>query len=86
MGVDLSASERCTFGYEARDEDGAGGKNDGTGPFLGVGLYAPLLIHPAPHAFVGLGPTVSHDLKHPINQVDNLATKLGMGPRRRGMD
>ena len=27
-------------------------------------LYVPLLVHPAPHFFVGLGPFVTHDVDH----------------------
>jgi hypothetical protein len=41
-----------------------------------VGLYAPLLLHFAQHAFIGFGPSVSHDLS---NQVENHQTSNNLG-------
>ena len=43
-------------------------------------LYVPLLVHFAPHAFVGIGPFVAHDLSNEIegrNRPSNLATTVG---------
>jgi hypothetical protein len=44
-----------------------------------AGLFAPLLVHVAPHAFVGLGPFVSHDLSNKAEDrlSNNLATTVG---------
>ena len=44
-------------------------------------LYAPLLVHLAPHFFVGAGPSLYHDLSRTIDHVDyqNLRTTLGAG-------
>jgi hypothetical protein len=55
-----------------------------------VGLYAPLLVHPSPHFFVGFGPSVYHDLSHSVVVYDpnvsttgptsqNVSTTVGAG-------
>ena len=43
------------------------------------GLYVPLLVHFAPHAFAGFGPFVAHDLSNQIEggNRNNLATTVG---------
>jgi hypothetical protein len=35
-----------------------------------VGLHAPVLFHPAPHFFVGLGPHLFHDLSRALRGAD----------------
>ena len=44
-----------------------------------VALYVPLLVHVATHAFVGFGPSVTHDLMNRFDQndVSNLRTTVG---------
>ena len=48
---------------------------------VSFGAYAPLMIHPASHVFIGFGPTFSHDLVRAADRVgpDNLATTIGAG-------
>ena len=60
--------------------------NDEHAKIVSVGLYAPVLVHPATHFFVGFGPSVAHDLAHSIsfgstsaNPVENESTTLGAG-------
>ena len=36
-----------------------------------VGLYLPLLVHVASHAFVGFGPSVTHDLMNRYKTADH---------------
>jgi hypothetical protein len=48
--------------------------DDYSDSFISVSLYAPLLVHPASHFFVGLGPSVSHDLTNSISYPDSSAT------------
>ena len=46
-----------------------------------LNVYAPLLLHLAPHFFVGAGPSLYHDLTRTIDKRDyqNLRTTLGLG-------
>ena len=41
---------------------GALAQNQYSAAIVAVALYAPLLVHPAPHAFVGFGPGIYQDL------------------------
>jgi hypothetical protein len=71
-------------GYEVQNEEEAGSANDSTQAFAGLDLFVPLLVHPAPHLFVGFGPTVRHDLAHSYVHPDGageqvLATTVGLG-------
>ena len=62
----LSLYPRATlfFGYQSQDETERASTNASTQDFAGVGLYVPVLLHVAPHLFVGFGPNVSHELTH----------------------
>ena len=40
-------------------------------------IYAPLLIHPAPHFFVGFGPDFFIDLVHDVGPTENRRTYWG---------
>jgi hypothetical protein len=48
-----------------------------------VGIYAPLLVHPAEHFFFGLGPQASTDISrtytYGTGSYDNRRTALGIG-------
>jgi len=64
------------------EESSRGSANDDTDIFFAVGVYAPLLVHPAPHLFVGFGPQASTDLLHEYNDPRGgtksiLATQVG---------
>ena len=54
-------------------------ENNSRGAYLN--LYLPLLVHLAPHFFVGLGPSIYHDLTRTSDGRDyqNLRTTLGAG-------
>jgi hypothetical protein len=48
--------------------------------FVAIGIYTPLLLHVASHAFAGFGPYVSHELVNKVpggSGVQNLATSFG---------
>jgi hypothetical protein len=59
----------------------AGAKNGYGDKVVQVGLYVPVLVHVAPHAFVGFGPTVARDLAHSIDSsnVEIPSTAFGAG-------
>jgi opacity protein-like surface antigen len=66
LGTSFSLWTRATLGYSAaKDSEPA---VNGTPAFdlksegAWLNLYAPLLVHPAPHYFLGVGPGVHHDL------------------------
>ena len=48
-----------------------------SGEVLGVNLFLPLLFHPAPHCFLGLGPEASLDLSAP----NDLPKRTQLGAR-----
>ncbi len=52
------------FGFATDNEQERTSANQDKQTYLGVGLYAPLLVHVAPHFFAGVGPSVSHDVMH----------------------
>lgn len=66
FGVDLPLSELLSFyprayfsfGFDSTSFDQLTRKT----VFVALGAYAPLLIHVASHAFLGVGPSVSHEL------------------------
>jgi len=49
--------------------------------FTWVGISAPLLVHVAPHFFIGLGPRVSHDVTASYDRItyENRNTTLSLG-------
>jgi hypothetical protein len=46
---------------------------------VGLSFYLPILLHPAPHFFVGLGPSADIELSHEVAGVSNAATTIGFG-------
>jgi hypothetical protein len=65
LGSVLSFWPRASFQVGYEDVSGGAGteRNEYTATFISVGAFAPLLLHVATHAFVGLGPRVWHDLQ-----------------------
>jgi hypothetical protein len=60
-------------------------QNSPTEIIVSVACFAPLLVHPAQHFFVGFGPSISHDLSHAVvypdypTQTQNRSTTAGVG-------
>jgi hypothetical protein len=76
MGSFVSLWPMASLGFGAGDyseHEGTSGGSYSTS-FMWVSLYAPLLVHPASHFFVGLGPSVSHDLQNTISYPNSTAT------------
>ncbi len=53
-----------TLGWGSTDEASGLQHNKADDAIVNVSLYAPLLVHPVAHLFVGFGPFVGHDLSH----------------------
>jgi hypothetical protein len=74
---------RIYFGYEVQNEQDGISANDNTQNYIGLGAYVPLLMHVAPHLFIGFGPTVTHDLAHSVQypqaSLQNDETTFGAG-------
>jgi hypothetical protein len=52
----------------ARYDEPAGSANgDSTNDIVSLSLYVPLLVHPAPHIFIGFGPSASHELSDSVS-------------------
>lgn len=91
VGVDLPMGGSVSFWPVASIGFGAGSYDETEGAssdkyndsFTWVSLYAPLLVHPASHFFVGFGPSVSHDLSRNItfaaSSTTNRSTTVGAG-------
>jgi hypothetical protein len=94
LGVNLPIARWLSFyplaniGFEAESIDTtyAGPDTKENEQALFVGLFAPLLVHPAEHFFVGFGPSISHDLSREFsfplqspNPTSNRSTSLGAG-------
>ena len=64
IGSWVSFYPRAYLGASVRSFDEKSGRdaNISKAEIVYVGLYAPLLLHIASHAFVGFGPTVFHDV------------------------
>jgi hypothetical protein len=84
----LSLYPIANIGFEAEiiDTNDGGSDTKESEQALFVGLFAPLLVHPAEHFFVGFGPSISHDLSREFsfplqspNPTSNRATSLGAG-------
>jgi hypothetical protein len=76
-----------SIGHERYDETSGSSENSTTDDVVAVGLYIPLLVHPAPHVFVGFGPSGNHELSHAVSYpndplvpaVQNRETTWGAG-------
>ncbi len=72
------------FGAAAQDEKSGGSENTNTQSYVWVALYAPLLVHPASHVFVGFGPTLSRNLTRTVTfpggqTLQNPSSSVGAG-------
>jgi len=87
FGVDLPMSTWLSFyprgsisaGVVRYDEKSSNGENSYSVNVISVGLYAPMLLHLAPHAFVGFGPSVARDLDSaiPHSRIESRSTSAG---------
>jgi hypothetical protein len=73
-----------SFGAETINEQEAGATNKNAESITTIGIYAPVLVHPASHFFLGLGPSASTDLARSIAVngaagVQNTSTVYGAG-------
>jgi hypothetical protein len=63
VGYDVPFADQLSFWpHLALFYAGFSDSNDTSSTKIGVTVYAPLLLHPAQHFFIGLGPRVSTDL------------------------
>jgi hypothetical protein len=60
--LSLYARAALSVGRNSYDERSNGLSDTYNESYSSIGVYAPLLVHPAPHVFVGFGPSVSRDL------------------------
>ncbi|HEY1816019.1 MAG TPA: hypothetical protein VGG74_26910 [Kofleriaceae bacterium] len=73
------------FGLESYSESETTSSNDENETYVWVALYAPVLVHLAPHFYVGFGPSVSTDLSRSITypgssaSTQNRSTNVGAG-------
>jgi hypothetical protein len=88
FGVDIPLSSSLSWypraslavGRTSYDETSGIAANKYAAINVTAGLYAPLLVHFVQHAFVGFGPSVSHDLSNKVEDrsgTNNLATTIG---------
>jgi hypothetical protein len=88
LGVDIPLSSalslypRASLAVGRTSYDEKSGSDESKFAVINVtaGLYAPLLVHFAQHAFGGFGPSVSHDLSNQVEDLhapNNLATTIG---------
>src|SRR5262249_36199193 len=92
LGPTFSWYPRLTLGYDETIKDvhlvSGSSFSVGSGPSatphsnehgLWINLFAPLLVHPAPHMFVGVGPLLYHDLSRKRDGATDqiLATTIG---------
>jgi hypothetical protein len=79
IGYDLPLTEllsiwaRAGLGY-AHDTFSVPGIGDTSGYTLPFTLFVPLLFHPAPHFFLGIGPELGYELASTVANVGNATT------------
>ena len=84
LGVDLPLGSAFSIypqfelavGHAVYDETSASSEDKYAENTVSVGLFVPLLVHPAPHVFLGFGPTASHDLSNSLSFPDPLAPSV----------
>ena len=54
------------IGHQTYDETGEGSGDQYVDDTVSVDLYVPLLVHPAPHVFIGFGPSVYHQVSSAV--------------------
>ncbi len=61
-------------------DDSSGNSNSYAEDYVYVGLFAPLLFHLTPHYFVGIGPSITHDVARSLegSTYSNLSTRVGV--------
>jgi len=86
LGSALSLYPRGYFGFGGGSYNDTSGTSSNQASYTNgwVSLYVPLLVHPAPHVFVGFGPSATHQLlaqySYPNGaQFSNLGTTVGAG-------
>jgi hypothetical protein len=85
IGASLSFYPRVSlgYGYSKDTETSSAGQNSPSEEYGWFGLYAPLLVHAAPHFYVGFGPSattdISHSFAYPGGSVSNKGTSFGAG-------
>jgi hypothetical protein len=67
------------FGGGSTSETTGTSSNSFSHAWTTLGISAPLLVHPAQHAFVGFGPYAQHDLSHTFGSAaaENRGTTIG---------
>ncbi len=70
-----------SYGIGKYDQKSAGNANVNSYHFVAVGAYAPLVVYPASHLFLGFGPSISRELDRTYGPRDlqNRSTTLGAG-------
>ena len=71
-GLSLYPRANIFFSHEATDR--TSGLSTASDTVVALGIYAPLLVHVATHAFVGFGPYLAQDVSRTGN---NVATRVG---------
>jgi hypothetical protein len=71
------------FGIENYDETSGASEDKYSGSIDAINLYVPLLVHPAPHVFFGLGPFIYYEYSHSISfpgaaAIQNAETQYGL--------
>jgi hypothetical protein len=69
-----------SFGGGKYNESSLGQTNAASYSMVTVSLSVPLLVHAAPHFFIGAGPYLTHDLTRRVGSRDyqNRATEIGL--------
>jgi hypothetical protein len=69
IGRVFSIFPRVSLGiaHETYDVASRGSDNSTAQEIVSVGLYVPLLVHPAPHVFIGFGPSANYELSHSVS-------------------
>jgi hypothetical protein len=82
--LSIEAIGSLEFGFEDYDVTSGPTETKYSGSIAAVDLFAPLLVHPAPHVFLGLGPFVYSEFSHSISfpggdsSIQNAETELGL--------
>ena len=77
--VSLYPRVSLSAGVDAFDEESKTSTNKYTAEYATVGVYAPLLVHPTSHLFVGFGPSGVRDVARSIQNTtySNPGTRVG---------
>ena len=73
-GLSLYPRANIFFSHEATDRTSGLALSTVSDTVVALGIYAPLLVHVATHAFVGFGPYLAQDVSRTGN---NVATRVG---------